>query len=91
MSGGILMSSPGKAGTGGSEKVTSGSFSTFLGAAGCATTVAFGGTQDTSAIAKPSSAQVVIFEMIMMNSCNSGAAARCRKKAACGSPRKAEA
>jgi hypothetical protein len=66
MSGGIRISSPGKAGTGASATTASGS--AFLMAGGGATAVALGTAQDASAIA--SSAQVVIFEMTMMNSRN---------------------
>ncbi len=58
---------------------------------GGATTAAFGIAQDISAIEMPSSAQVVIFQLAMMNSHNSGTAAPRRKKPVYRPQRKAEA
>lgn len=88
---GIRMPSSGIVGNSGTDAMPgSAAFFSFVFTVGAgATTVAFGGTQETAARATPSTAQVVIFEMTMMKSPKIGTAAPRRKKAVCKSPRKA--
>ena len=90
MSDGIRISSPGKAGMGASATVGSCCFTTFFVTGACATITAFGGTQDTSAIAVPSRRPVVNMSLSIWELSSVNAVPPNRKRLVCGLPCKAE-